>query len=382
MTESWSLRDHELMAEALRLGATARFIAPPNPAVGCVIASSDRVLGRGATRPTGAAHAEITALADAADQQHDVRGATVYVTLEPCSHVGRTPPCTDALIKAGVSRVVVATQDPDPRVSGKGCQQLRAAGIQVETGLLENIATDRHRNFMFRCRNLRPWVRVKIASSLDGHTALASGESVWITGPAARRDVQFLRAEADCVMTGSGTVLCDDPSLDVRLTAKELQLPAGNVVRQPLRAILDSAARTPPDARLFQCGGELRIYTSQKNINKYNKIRNTIKVIPISGDERGKPDLGLVLSDLGALPVNLVHVEAGPILCGALLKAGLVDEIVVYLASHIMGSEARPQFVLPGITNMDDRLALQLDDVRRVGDDLRLTYGTGAQTAR
>ncbi len=373
MTESWSARDHELMAEALRLGAAARFTAPPNPAVGCVIASSERILGRGATRAAGGAHAEIVALDAAAEQQHMVRGSTVYVTLEPCAHVGRTPPCVDALISAGVKRVVVATLDPDDRVSGRGCQLLRDAGVKVETGLLENVAKNRHRYFMHRCRRKRPWVRLKIASSLDGRTALANGESVWITGPDARRDVQFLRAESDCVMTGSGTVLADNPSLDVRLTNDDLDLPAGEVVRQPIRAVLDSQCRTPVDAGLFQCGGMVYLF-SCKNNNNYNALSDKVKMISVKSDSNGKPDLGLVLDELGALPVNLVHVEAGPVLCGAMLEAGLVDEIVVYLASHVMGNEARPQFMLPGITTMDARLPLLLDDVRQVGEDLRLTY--------
>lgn len=375
MNEPSRFLDHQMMAEALRLGATARFIAPPNPAVGCIIASGDRVLGRGATTATGGPHAEIVALADAEKHACDVRGATVYVTLEPCCHFGQTPPCVDALINAGVGRVVVATTDPDQRVSGRGCQLLREAGVSVDTGLMESAARDHHLHFLYRCKHQRPWVRLKIASSLDGRTALANGESVWITGPEARQDVQRLRAEADCVMTASGTVVTDNPSLDLRLTGEDLGLPAGVPVRQPLRAVLDSTCRTPADARLFECGGAIRLYICNgiKN-NKYKELDGKVEVISVPPDNAGKPDLEYVLSDLAALPVNLVHVEAGAVLCGALLNAGLVDEIVVYLASHVMGNEARPQFVLPGITTMSDRLPLSLDDVRQVGQDLRLSY--------
>ena len=374
MTESFSVLQHRHMARALELGETARLIAPPNPAVGCVIALHEQVLGEGATGPVGSAHAEIAALDDAIASGRDVAGATAYVTLEPCSHQGRTPPCTHALIDSGIASVIVAVSDPDPRVNGAGLSQLREAGISVQQGLLETEAIHQHRNFFHRVSSGRPRIRIKLASSVDGRTAMASGESKWITASAAREDVQLLRAESDCVLTGSGTVLADDPGLDVRLTAQALGLPSGEIVRQPLRVILDSQTRTPADARLFQCGGDLRIYATNDNINKYKSLNNKVKVVSEFKCESGGIDLVALFADLAAIPVNLVHVEAGPTLCGALLQARLVDEIVVYLAPHIMGSEARPQFELPGITTMSQRLELELEQVRQLGDDLRLSY--------
>ena len=373
MTETFSLLQHRHMARALELGETARLIAPPNPAVGCVIALEEKILGEGATGPVGSAHAEIAALNNAAAAGHNLSGATAYVTLEPCSHQGRTPPCTDALIAAGISSVIVAVSDPDPRVNGSGLSRLQEAGISVQEGLLAAEATEQHRNFFHRVVTGRPRVRVKLASSVDGRTAMASGESKWITASAARDDVQLLRAESDCILTGSGTVLADDPGLDVRLTPESLGLAEG-AVRQPLRVILDSHLRTPADARLFECGGDLRIYSNGKNTNKYNKIGDKIKVISDSKCDANGIDLEALLAELASLPVNLVHVEAGPTLCGALLQTRLVDEIVVYLAPHIMGSEARPQFELPGITTMSQRLELELEQVRQLGGDLRLSY--------
>ena len=310
---------------------------------------------------------------NAAAAGHNLSGATAYVTLEPCSHQGRTPPCTDALIAAGISSVIVAVSDPDPRVNGSGLSRLQEAGISVQEGLLAAEATEQHRNFFHRVVTGRPRVRVKLASSVDGRTAMASGESKWITRSAARDDVQLLRAESDCILTGSGTVLADDPGLDVRLTPESLGLAEG-AVRQPLRVILDSHLRTPADARLFECGGDLRIYSNGKNTNKYNKIGDKVKVISDSKCDASGIDLEALLAELASLPVNLVHVEAGPTLCGALLQARLVDEIVVYLAPHIMGSEARPQFELPGITTMSQRLELELEQVRQLGGDLRLSY--------
>jgi len=341
MTEAFSIVQHRHMARALELGATARLIAPPNPAVGCVIAKDEKVLGEGATGPVGSAHAEIAALNDANARGHRVDGATAYVTLEPCSHQGRTPPCTDALIAAGIGSVIVAVSDPDPRVNGSGLSLLRDAGITVLTGLLETEARDQHRNFFHRVATGRPRVRIKLASSLDGRTAMASGESKWITASAAREDVQLLRAESDCILTGSGTVLADDPGLDVRLAPEALGLAPGDAVRQPLRVILDSKLRTPQDANLFQCGGDLRIYSTNDNSLKFNNISDKINVVSGFKCDSGGIDLVALFADLAAIPVNLVHVEAGPTLCGALLKAQLVDEIVVYLAPHIMGSEAR-----------------------------------------
>ena len=375
---TFSQLDHDMMAMALRLGASARFTAPPNPAVGCVIARGTSVLGCGATGPVGGPHAEISALQDAEQLGNSVSGATAYVTLEPCGHTGRTPPCTDALVAAGIKRVVVAISDPDERVNGVGCAQLRSAGVKVEEGLLGAEAEAAHRYFFFRTRNGRPWVRLKIASSLDGRTAMESGESIWITGEQARQDVQMLRAESDCVLSSSGTVLIDNPSLDVRLEPEQLSLKPGQSVRQPLRAIVDSSLRLSPRGRLFKCGGDIRIYSNQADSNKFNDLKDKVNIISDIGDSsemrRTGIDLGAMLADLGQMPVNLVHVEAGATLCGALLKAQLVDEIVVYLAPLLMGNQARPQFHLPEISTMTARLPLVLADSRQVGEDLRLTY--------
>ena len=375
---SFSQIDHNMMALALRVGATARFTAPPNPAVGCVIARDTELLAQGATGPVGGAHAEVAALHDAEQSGISVKGATAYVTLEPCAHTGHTPPCTEALVAAGIARVVVAIADPDQRVSGKGCEQLRSAGIKVEEGLLEADAEAAHRHYFFRTQNGRPWVRIKLASSLDGRTAMESGESIWISGEQARHDVQLLRAESDCVLSSSGTVLIDNPSLDVRLEAEQLGLDPEQSVRQPLRAIVDSSLRLSPRGRMFKCGGQIRIYSNQIDSNKFNGLEDKVNIISkvSDGDEprRTGVDLGAMLADLGQLPVNLVHVEAGATLCGALLKAQLVDEIVVYLAPLLMGSQARPQFLLPEISTMTARIPLTLGDSRQVGDDLRLTY--------
>lgn len=387
--------DRAHMQRALQLASSARYVAPPNPAVGCVIVSADgHVIGEGSTDRVGGAHAEIAALRAVAGNGAATAGATAYVTLEPCCHHGRTPPCTDSLIAAGIDRVVVAVTDPDPRVNEGGIQTLRAAGIEVLSGSAEEQAAAIAANFAFfhRVRHKRPFVRIKLASSLDGRTAMQSGESVWITGEAARRDVQFLRAESDCVLSGSGTVLHDDPTLNVRLSAEELSLACGGAgaagnspivphdsgaVRQPLRAIVDSRMRLGADARLFSTGGDVRIYTDGIKSSKNNEIESIsavkCEVIPVLGTGGSGIDLRLLMEDLALLPVNLVHVEAGATLCGALLSAGLADEIVLYLAPHLMGNQGKPQFVLPEIHNMSERIPLALKGIHQIGEDVRLT---------
>lgn len=374
--------DAKHMQRALELAKGARFTAPPNPAVGCVIAADDgRSLGEGATAAVGGAHAEIAALADVKSRGLSAQGATAYVTLEPCCHHGRTPPCTDSLIAAGIARVVIAVTDPDPRVNSRGLQVLKEAGIRVDSATeFKAQAISINRSFFHRLRHGRPFVRIKLASSLDGRTAMQSGESVWITGEAARRDVQFLRAESDCILTGSGTVIHDDPSLNVRLSAAELGLADEGgtaVVRQPLRAIVDSQMRLGGGARLFSTGGDVRIYTDGIEVSKNNEIENISKVkyeiVHNFGTQGSGIDLELMMQDLGNLPVNHVHVEAGATLCGALLTAGLADEIVLYLAPHLMGNQGKPQFVLPEIHKMDQRLELALKGIEQVGDDVRLT---------
>ena len=388
------------MRRAHELARQAQTIAPPNPAVGCVIVRDGRELGAGHTQRTGGPHAEIEALASARSAvagaaAQRLEGATAYVTLEPCCHQGRTGPCTDALIAAGVTRVVIAATDADPRVAGQGIEHLRAAGIDVVNGVLPAPTRWLNRGFFCRLQQARPWVRVKLASSLDGRTAMATGESKWITGSAARQDVQLLRAQSDCILTGSGTVLHDDPSLDVRATATELGIEGP--VRQPVRAVVDSQLRTPIDARLFATGGPVRLYTRDAATTEAAATRllqansaprgasrmgdhglaadlygDRVQVFTNHANAEEGVDLDAVLRDLARIPVNLVHVEAGATLCGALLQAGLVDEIVMYLAPHLMGNQGRAQFVLPEIATMQDRIGLHLDTVEQVGDDVRL----------
>ncbi len=373
--------DTQLMQRALELAKSARFTAPPNPAVGCVIADdTGRILGEGATAAVGGPHAEIAALHDLRARGFTAQGATAFVTLEPCCHHGRTPPCTDSLIATGIARVVVAVADPDPRVDGRGLQRLRDAGIRVDRASadVEAAATSINRAFFHRLRHGRPFIRIKLASSLDGRTAMQSGESVWITGEAARRDVQFMRAESDCILSGSGTIMHDDPSLNVRLSAEELALNGPDaIVRQPLRVLVDSQLRVPTSAKLFTTGGDVRIYTDGIKSFKNNGINKTVKVncqiVHNMGVKGAGIDLGQLMQDLASLPVNHVHVEAGATLCGALLSAGLADEIVLYLAPHLMGNQGKPQFVLPEIHKMDQRLQLALKSIEQVGEDVRLT---------
>ena len=359
--------DEYYMSRALHLAKQGLYTTHPNPRVGCVIVKGAKVVGEGWHERAGEPHAEVHALSAAGEL---ARGATAYVTLEPCSHYGRTPPCADALIQAGIAKVVVAMKDPNPKVAGRGLNRLRDAGIQVEIGLLEEQAVLLNRGFIKRMTSAMPWVRVKLAASLDGRTAMASGESQWITGEAARRDVQFLRARASCILTGSETVLHDNPSLNVRLTADELGI-SGDV-RQPLRAIIDSQLRVLPDRRLFSLQGECLLYTLEKNINN-NKYICELVHVKSKKFEKEKISLSAVLNDLANRGINEVHVEAGPTLCGALLSQNLVDEVVLYTAPHLMGNSAKPLFHLPGIEQMRDRLDFEFSQVRMVGKDLRLT---------
>jgi diaminohydroxyphosphoribosylaminopyrimidine deaminase/5-amino-6-(5-phosphoribosylamino)uracil reductase len=288
------------------------------------------------------------------------RGATAYVTLEPCSHHGRTPPCADALIAAGVQRVVVAAQDPNPLVAGQGIAKLRGAGIEVECGLMEADARELNIGFFSRMTRTTPWVRSKIAASLDGRTALANGTSKWITGEAARRDVQHWRARSCAVLTGIGTVLADDPQLNVR------EIETG---RQPLRVLVDSELRTPLNARIH--AGGLLIYTASEDANKRAALRSRgAEVVMLAAE--GQVNLPAVMSDLAQRGINEVLVEAGRTLNGALLKAGVVDELVLYFAPQLLGDAARGLADLGELTQLQQRVALQWQDVRHVGSDLRI----------
>lgn len=351
--------DRLAMARALALAARGLETTHPNPRVGCVVAREHRILSEGWHAFAGEPHAEVLALRAAGDS---ARGATVYVTLEPCSHHGRTPPCVDALIKARVARVVFAMHDPDPRVDGKGEAALRGAGMSVDSGLMEADALELNAGFVTRIRRGRPWVRVKLGASLDGRTALANGESRWITGEAARNDVQRWRARSSAVLTGIGTALADDPRLDVRVPA--------DVRRQPLRVVLDSQLRLPPDARVLGPPGEALVLTSSGDEARRNAlVARGARLERIAGD---RLDLNEVVRVLAQLEVNELLVEAGPTLTGAFIAADLVDELIVYLAPTFLGPQARPLALLPELAHLQDRRRFEIVESQMIGVDLRL----------
>ena len=351
------------MVRALQLAARGLNGTAPNPRVGCVIVQGETVVGEGWHRQAGGPHAEVFALQAAGDK---ARGATAYVSLEPCCHQGRTPPCSDALLKAGIGRVVYAAQDPNPQVNGGGGQALQAAGVEVCRGLLALESERLNAGFFMRMRRGRPLIRCKIATSLDGRTALADGRSQWITAEPARLDGQRLRAQSCAVLTGVGTVLADDPLLNVRGLADE----AG---RQPLRVVLDSGLRTPPDARLLSVSGEVLVIGAGSTEGKAALEARGARVELLAGAD-GRVDLAGVMQRLAALQINEVLVEAGPVLNGALLAAGLVDELIVYQAAHVLGSTARGMFELAPLRDMGSRPSFELLEVRHVGADLRLCY--------
>lgn len=350
------------MQRAIRLAHRGLYSTDPNPRVGCVLVKDGNIAGEGWHQKAGEPHAEVLALKQAGDNAKD---ATAYVTLEPCSHTGKTPPCADALVQAKVARVVVAMQDPNPLVAGQGLKRLQDNGIAVECGLMEAQARALNPGFIKRMETGLPFVRLKLAMSLDGRTAMASGESQWITGDAARRDVQLLRARSSAVITGIGTVLSDDPSMNVRLTAEELNV---EHVRQPLRVVLDSALRFPAAAKMTKVDGELLVITTSKNVADNSAYR----VISMA-EKNGQVDLLAALKYLAKQEINEVHIEAGAVLGGAFLQQRLVDEIVVYMAPHIMGDEARGLFALPGLSEMKDRISLEIQDVRMLAKDIRIT---------
>lgn len=365
---SFDADDHAYMARALQLARRGLYTTQPNPRVGAVVVKDGRVIAEGWHRRAGGPHAEIEALRAAGEA---ARGASVYVTLEPCCHHGRTPPCTEALIRAGVARVVAAMEDPNPRVAGQGLARLAAAGIAVDCGLLEGEARALNPGFIQRMRRGRPWVRVKLAASLDGRTAMASGESRWITGEAARADVQRLRARSGAVLTGIGTVLADDPQLNLRLGPAELGIEGE--APQPLRVVLDPELLTPPSARLLSLPGRVLVLGARGDARRRRALEAAGAEVALVAGVPGGLDLAAVMEALAAREVNEVHVEAGSILSGALLEAGLVDELVIYLAPHLMGNDARGLFHLPGLERMDQRIELEIVDVRTVGRDWRVT---------
>lgn len=354
--------DHVFMARALRLTERGRQTATPNPNVGCVIVKHGRIIGEGWHDKAGTPHAEARALVACKESP---AGATVYVTLEPCAHHGRTPPCADALIGAGVGRVVAALEDPNPQVSGKGFEALRAAGIRAESGLMAAQAGEVHRGFLSRMRRGRPWVTIKIGASLDGRTALANGASRWITSAEARRDVHELRARSCAVLTGIGTVLADDPQLTVR------DVPC---MRQPLRVLLDSRLEVLDGAQILQ-GGDTLVVTATGAEERADALRaRGVPVLRIAVDEaKGKVDLARMMQALGEQELNEVLVETGARLNGSLLKAGVVDEIVAYAAPCVLGDVAMGMFAVGELAALKDRFALAFREVRHIGPDLRIT---------
>lgn len=356
-------RDILHMRAALELARASAPLSPPNPAVGCVLVSaSGEVIGTGRTDRVGGPHAEARALADMQARGHSGHDATAYVTLEPCSHFGRTPPCADALVRAGVRRVVVASEDPNPLVAGRGIERLRAAGIQVSVGLLCEASREINPGFFSRMTRGLPWVRLKVAASLDGRTALENGASQWITGPEARADGHRWRACAGAILTGIGTVLDDDPRLDVR----EVEAP-----RQPLRVVLDSRLRTPPQARLLQVPGPVLIYAAQDHADRRTALEAAGAEVALLPGPQERVDLAAVLRDLAARQVNDLHVEGGHRLNGALVEADLVDEFLVYLAPQLIG-HGRDMMKFGPLATLDEARALEFLDVERIGQDLRL----------
>ena len=351
------------MQEALALAQRAIGLSDPNPRVGCVITAADgRVLGRGHTQRAGGPHAEVMALRDLQARGESARGATAYVTLEPCSHHGRTPPCCDALIDAGVARVVMALEDPNPLVAGQGAARLRAAGIAVEVGELAEAARELNIGFFSRMQRGRPWVRLKAAVSLDGRTALNNGASQWITGPTARADGHAFRKRAGAVLTGVGTVLDDNPRLDVRLVESALQ---------PLRVIVDSRLETPPASRILDAPGEVLVYAALDDPPRGAALRDRGAQIAFAPGAGGKVDLPAMLANLASRGINELHVEAGHKLNGSFVREGLVDEFLIYMAPRLLGI-GRELAAFGPLDTLDASLALRFVSVTPIGDDLRL----------
>jgi diaminohydroxyphosphoribosylaminopyrimidine deaminase/5-amino-6-(5-phosphoribosylamino)uracil reductase len=347
------------MSMALEAAARGLYTAHPNPRVGCVLARDGQVLASGWHAVTGGPHAEIEALRAAGAA---ARGATAYVTLEPCSHHGRTPPCADALIEAGVARVVMAMRDPNVRVDGSGRSRLEAAGVAVECGLMQAVAEELNAGFLMRMRAGRPWLRVKTAISLDGRTALRNGASQWISCAESRADVQAWRARSSGILTGIGTVLADDPQLTARVQEPPLT---------PLRVVVDTHWRTPPGSRILGQPASSLVAGGEGTAVPATLAATGVRCLPLPL-HRGQVDLRALMRELARLEVNELQVEAGPVLCGALLRAGLVDELLVYLAPVLLGEEAPGPFALGVLESMQQRTQLEIMDSRRIGADVRL----------
>lgn len=361
MSETFTPLDIEMMARALQLAGQGIYTAHPNPRVGCVVVKEGEIIGQGYHAQAGEPHAEIIALEDAGK---DAEGSTVYVSLEPCCHYGRTSPCGDALIKAGICELIAAMEDPNPKVAGGGFDKLKDAGIKVRVGLLETRAKKLNEGFIFRMQHGRPFVRLKLASSLDGATAMLDGESKWITGEAARKDVQKLRASSGAIMTGVGTVLADDPSLTVRNIGLELYS------NQPLRVVLDSRLRMRPESKMLTLEGRTIVFcTDDANRQALEAAGAVIIKVPSS---ESQTSLNGVLQELAVLEINEVLIEAGPSITGNFISAGLADELIFYQAPYLMGSHTRRMLESTDWTNMSDRRSLKIIDLRKVGDDIRI----------
>ena len=353
--------DQRAMARALELARRGLYTTTPNPRVGCVMVRDGAVVGEGWHERAGEPHAEVHALREAGDR---ARGATAYVTLEPCSHQGRTPPCCAALIAAGVSRVVAAMEDPNPLVAGQGFARLRSANIAVESGLMAQEARELNIGFVSRMTRGRPWVRLKVAASLDGKTALQNGQSQWITGPDARRDGHAWRAQACAILTGIGTVKDDNPQLTVRDVA---------TTRQPLRVVVDSRLETPEDAKVLGVPDKgTLIFAAAMNAVRAPPLQARGAEIVVLPNAAGKVELPELLQELGRRGINELHVEAGYKLNGSLLNEGLVDELLIYLAPCVLGDVAHGMFNLPALTTLTGRRALKIVDVRQIGPDIRV----------
>ena len=361
--------DERFMARALALAAKGVNTTHPNPRVGCVVVNDGAVAGEGWHRFAGEEHAEIIALRQAGKR---AKGATLYLTLEPCSHHGKTPPCVNAVIKAGISRAVIAMEDPNPLVNGAGIFALRGAGIKVTLGVGEQSAQKLNRGIAKRIRHGRPWVTLKMAVSLDGKTAMTNGESQWITAEAARRDAHKLRAASSAILTGVGTVLRDDPKMTARLEGVE---------RQPLRVVLDSHLSTPQQAKILQPPGRALIITAAGNDRDAELLSgDAVEVLPC-GERAGQIDLQQVMAELADREINELMLEAGPRLSGSMLKQQLVDQVIIYMAPNLLGNDARGMFNIPGLESMADKHPLAFRDVRMIGGDLRLSLDIVAPPA-
>ena len=368
MTE-FSVFDRTAMARAMTLAALGARTTQPNPRVGCVIARDESIVGEGWHQRAGEPHAEVFALREAGDR---ARGATAYVTLEPCNHHGRTPPCTEALIAAGIARVVYANSDPNPQVDGSGAARLRAAGMRVETGLSAAAGEELNRGFFARMRRQRPWLRLKLAASLDGRTALADGESRWISSAESRADVHEFRAASAAILSTSATVLADDPQLDAR--------PQQATSRQPLRILLDSTLRIPSTARVFRTPGEIVLLARESIAIDAAQIETygpAVRVQKIAADHAGRLSLSAALTWTATIGINEIWTEAGATLAGRLLAEHLVDEVVLYLAPCFLGPDARPLARVPALARLADAERWQVHDIGRIGSDVRIMLRLG-----